>query len=216
MPEDADDPIAVLLSILAASKSFAYRCDNDEAVTMRYLAGQVVEITGCAPDELLGNRVLNYAALCHPEDLRPMIDQVDAAIADDLPWDVDYRLIRRDGSVLYVRERGAAVRAADGSISYLQGLVVNASAEETLKRTLKDRERAALVSNREILSLAGKIADTVRELTMLSVNARIEAARAGDNGRGFAVVATEMGDLAKTNAEWAARLTEKMTDAGAQ
>lgn len=49
-----------------------------------------------------------------------------------------------------------------------------------------------------ITSLIGNIAD---QTNLLSLNASIEAARAGDAGKGFAVVATEIGQLAKTSAD---------------
>lgn len=210
---DTDDLVTVFHSIMGASKSFAYRCDNDEAVTMTYLAGSVEEITGCRTAQLLHNRDLSYASLCHPDDLQPMIDEVDAAIAKRVPWDVDYRLNRPDKKTAYVRERGAAVFDDSGTVLYLQGLVVDASAEFQLRRTMQEQQAEALAANAEILTLANNIARSVRELSMLSVNARIEAARAGDEGRGFAVVATEISSLADTNARWATMIAEKMSAA---
>ncbi len=206
-----EDLVTVFDSIMGASKSFAYRCDNDEAVTMTYLAGSVEEITGCRKAQLLHNRDLSYASLCNPDDLQPMIDAVDAAIEQRLPWDVDYRLERPNGKTGYVRERGAAVFDDAGNVLYLQGLVVDASAEFQLRRSLEDQQAEALAANAEILTLANNIARSVRELSMLSVNARIEAARAGDEGRGFAVVATEISNLADTNARWATMIAERMS-----
>lgn len=200
----------IFARILEASRSFIYRCDNDEAVTMTYLAGSVEFITGCRAEQLLQNRDLSFASLCYPDDLRPMIDKVDAAIASDSPWDVDYRLVRPDGSIILVRERGAAVRNERGEVAYLHGLVVDANAEFALRSEIEQNMTETETANREILALAQNIARSVRELSMLSINARIEAARAGDAGRGFSVVASEISALAEVNAKWAEKIATRM------
>ena len=197
---------------MKASKSFVYRCDNDEDVTMTYLSGSVGAVTGCRTDQLLNNRELSYGSLCHPDDLKDMIDAVDASIEARTSWDLDYRLVRPDGSELLVRERGAAVFNDAGDVIYLQGLVVDASAENELRIRLEEKAQTANSANVAILSLANQIVGSVRELNMLSVNSKIEAARAGDSGAGFKVIAGEIQRLAKANADCAVQIAEQMSD----
>lgn len=60
-------------------------------------------------------------------------------------------------------------------------------------------ENAKVVDN--IGEMASVIANIAEQINLLSLNASIEAARAGDAGRGFAVVASEIGKLAGETAD---------------
>ncbi len=72
-------------------------------------------------------------------------------------------------------------------------------AGEREKELREAAAKAAIVS--QIQSLANAISDIASEIDLLSLNASIEAARAGDAGRGFAVVAQQINKLATATAE---------------
>ncbi len=68
---------------------------------------------------------------------------------------------------------------------------------------------AAVTSSMEII---GSIQSIATQTILLSLNASIEAARAGDAGRGFAVVATEVQSLSSSTKETTAHISEKLTN----
>lgn len=57
------------------------------------------------------------------------------------------------------------------------------------------------LSTKEIREIMGVIQDMAEQTNLLSLNASIEAARAGDAGRGFSIVAEEIGRLADVSNE---------------
>jgi len=64
----------------------------------------------------------------------------------------------------------------------------------------------------EMSNRANAIKDIAQQVNMLSINARIEAARSGDAGRGFAVVAQEIDRLSHQTAETTAGITLSIED----
>lgn len=80
--------------------------------------------------------------------------------------------------------------------------------QDTLTQTKSSVEEAlsSLSSLTKINELASDILSIAGQTNMLSLNAAIEAARAGDAGRGFAVVAGQIGTLADTSRNTASNI----------
>lgn len=73
---------------------------------------------------------------------------------------------------------------------------------------LKDSMQNISEMSMAIEKIIGEINSIAQQTNMLSLNASIEAARAGDMGKGFAVVATQVGELAARSAQAAKETNE--------
>jgi hypothetical protein len=174
------------------------------------MIGGVKTIMGYDPDDIIGNKNHSFVGLTHDDDQDRVFAAVDAAIEREEPWDIVYRMKHANGGIAWIRERGCAV-FENGELSHLQGLVVSAETEVAARADLEKVLNDTQTANSEIVDLTKKITGSIRQLTMLAINARIEAARLGDDGRGFTIVAEEMRRLADQNAKWANIISSKMT-----
>ena len=204
---------SIFESVFGDIHAFVYRCRNDSDYTMEYMTDGVERITGYAKGEILFNAGVSYVGLTPEIDRDRIFGEVDAAIEAGESWDITHRLVHRNGHHVWVRERGTAI-FEDGALSHLQGLVVGAEAEAALRTSLEERISEVETASANIVGLTQRITGSVRALSMLSVNARIEAARSGSAGRGFAVVANEIKSLADENARFADQITDQVRNIG--
>lgn len=203
----------VFQSIFASIEAFIYRCKNDEHYTMKVIEGALPNLVGYALDDVLENRLVSWVGITAEEDVDRAFGIVDRAIAAGEPWNMVYRVLHKEGHPVWVRERGCAVYEGE-ELVYLQGMIVSAEEEMKLRTDFQQMTARNSQSNADVVDLSKRITASVRQLRLLSVNARIEAARSGVAGAGFAVVADEMKSLADENGKWAQIITEKLSDTG--
>jgi PAS domain S-box-containing protein len=78
-----------------------------------YFSAQWTEHTGVAEADLLGWR---WLATLHPDDREPTRRLWLGAVAGCHPYDVEYRVRRRDGGYRWFKTRGVPIRAGGGDI----------------------------------------------------------------------------------------------------
>ncbi|MBB2205775.1 methyl-accepting chemotaxis protein [Gluconacetobacter takamatsuzukensis] len=92
---------------------------------------------------------------------------------------------------------------------------VGTSMRSTIQAMDKVTETMAFIktSSNDMETIIGVIDDIALQTNLLSLNAGVEAARAGDSGRGFAVVAAEIRNLATRSTEQAQDIRQKIREA---
>ncbi len=86
-----------------------YRCRNDSNWTMLYISDAVFELTGYPATDFLGNRSRTWAQLMLPEDRERVERRVQESISGGETFLLEYRIVRSDGHIRWVSERGKAL-----------------------------------------------------------------------------------------------------------
>jgi len=102
----------------------------------------------------------------------------------------------------------SSLNEADRNGQALQSLTAHQASFVEARRQNQDRIRKVVDQVRLLTPLAVLIADISRQTNLLSINASIEAARAGAEGAGFKVVAAEVRRLSAQTAEAAAQISQ--------
>lgn len=110
--------------------------------------------------------------------------------------------------------RKNANKAREAGVIAAKASVTAESGEEAMKR-MGEAIAAIKDSSDQTVRIVKTIDDIAFQTNLLSLNASVEAARAGDAGKGFAVVAEEVRNLAKRSAE-AARSTADLLEKAQQ
>jgi PAS domain S-box-containing protein len=141
---------ARLRTLIANAPGAIYRCANDSDWTMELISDDIERISGYPASDFIGSAKRSFASVIHPDDRAQVEHDVTAATDQGRLFILEYRIVRRDGGISWVRERGQQVNSASGR-SWLDGVIFDISewkaAEERLRRSQRllaiaeDRDR---------------------------------------------------------------------------
>jgi methyl-accepting chemotaxis protein len=171
----------------------ARRADDGQITNLSTrLSRDIVEVAGFL-DAVDGRAAGQIDALKRARDGASRIQAANDGMrraADAAGRDTDTLLKTAESSLSALRASGARTQAVAAWVEEIDGRMT------TLEQRLAEVTRA----NQQILSIA-------QQVNILAINAKIEAARAGNFGRGFAVVAEEIGLLSRKTSIAAQEIT---------
>jgi PAS domain S-box-containing protein len=111
-------------TLLANLPGMAYRCLADENWTLLYVSTGVLELTGYSREDMVGEgRKLHYAEIIHPGDRAEVARLVAEALRNLRPFELQYRIVRADGTVQRVWERGRQTSPSGREPVVLEGFI---------------------------------------------------------------------------------------------
>jgi PAS domain S-box-containing protein len=120
-----------------------YRCDHDAEWTMRFISDAIEGLVGYPAADFIDNCVRTYTSVIHPED-RDRVDRtVDEGVAGHRSFELEYRVIHRDGRIRWVEETGAGIFDERGDLLYLDGFIRDITDSRDTRARLRDSEAVA-------------------------------------------------------------------------
>lgn len=148
---DAESRYRILIEHLPMIVYVNAQADMTQAI---YVSPQLEAILGYTVEEWLRNPGL-WQRTIHPDDRPFVMEKVEQATRTGQEFDAEYRMIARDGHIVWFRDQAAPLLDANGQLVQWQGLMVDIT--ETKQR---EREWAAIAH----LSQALRQLQSVKEI----------------------------------------------------
>jgi two-component system nitrate/nitrite sensor histidine kinase NarX len=149
-----------LTTLISNLPGMAYRCRNDPDWKMEFVSQGSLELTGYLPEQLIDNHAVSYGELVRPEDKDGVWNEVQAALREDHPFRMTYRINTPSGEK-WVWEQGQGVKDASGEIIALEGFITDITERVAAQRNLEQRvdERTHELST--LLDISHNLASTL-------------------------------------------------------
>lgn len=101
----------------------------DETSSTIYVSPQIEALVGYGPDEWLNDRRM-LEKLLHPEDRERVMTEIRRTLASGEPFDCEYRLVAKDGTVVWIQDEDITVCDEAGNELYAQGFMLDITARK--------------------------------------------------------------------------------------
>ena len=165
----------VYATLLANLPGMVYRCLNQKDYPMKFVSEGCFELTGYTPAELTGTGKASYGGLIHPDDQQLVLSRIQEATQSQQPFVIEYRILKKDGQLRWVWERGR-IAFAGAHNGVIDGIILDITsrkeAEEANRKTHEElRESEARFRMFTELAPMGLIISDINE-RVLHLNRR--------------------------------------------
>jgi PAS domain S-box-containing protein len=106
---------------------------------MRYVSPQLEPLLGVSVEEWTKD-ANGWSHNVHPDDRRRVVDEWDAAKAAGVAFRAEYRIVRGDGVVAWVRDEAMPVGSDDDGLRSYQGVLVDITERKRAEERLREAE----------------------------------------------------------------------------
>ncbi|OON60499.1 transcriptional regulator [Massilia sp. KIM] len=131
-------------SLIGNIPGISFRCTVEEGWPMVFISDAVERIVGYPARDFTGESPRRtFGQLIHAADRLRVSQEIDSALASNLHYLIEYRVLHADGSVRWLWENGTAVRDDDGVIRWLDGVILDITERRQMEEALREAKEKA-------------------------------------------------------------------------
>ncbi len=119
-----------LENLMQSLPGMAFRSSYEPHSQILFMSEGAQALTGYTAAEFMSNKS-HPSKIIHPDDLDSVREKTKAAIAAKTPFEMEYRLRTRNGEVKWALSRGRGVYEESGALRFIEGLVIDITAQKT-------------------------------------------------------------------------------------
>ena len=127
-----------LSTLIRNFPGMAYRCRMGEERFLEFVSEGSLLITGYSAAELLKKTAKTFAQMIHREDREKVSLTIQEAITNKSTFVIDYRIKKKNGDFVWVRERGSPVYNEGGTAEALEGFMTDISLQKKAEQEIID------------------------------------------------------------------------------
>lgn len=131
---------ALYRNLVERVPAVVYIDSNDQRPDSLYISPQVQEVFGHPPEAYLADPEL-WREQTHPDDVQLIRETWRLALEGESTFECEYRLIRPDGSIVWVHDNAVPMRGPDGHIEFWQGVLYDITLAKRAEQDLRETER---------------------------------------------------------------------------
>ncbi|HET9736726.1 MAG TPA: PAS domain-containing protein [Solirubrobacteraceae bacterium] len=133
----ADD--ALMRAMMENVPGAIYRSAWHADYALELISDEIERISGYPAANFLASRRRTLMSIIHPDDHEHVLNTVSQAHADGEPFSFEYRIMRADGEIRWVLDRGQLVSSAGGRV-WCDGAIFDITERRAAEEALRRRE----------------------------------------------------------------------------
>ena len=133
----ADDKVVRALMVHVPGAIYRSAWHNDFALEL--ISDEIERISGYPPHNFIASRRRTIMSIIHPEDRPAVLAAVEEASRRGDPFEFEYRIVRADGEIRWVLDRGHPVPGPGGRL-WVDGAIVDVTERRAAEEALRAHE----------------------------------------------------------------------------